>query len=171
MKPDTAGSRREFFLIASGAVAAALAVSDPVAAADLTETLEARVTELEDVNVLRALHARLIQHINAGSRDALSALFTDSSKTQLDGNVRRLTAEPPGGAVEVSRAADGKTATLREICVVLSGEPMKSDCMLVQMARAQGEGFVRRTERRMLETTYVKKNGVWKIDGATLFPV
>jgi hypothetical protein len=31
------------------------------------------------------------------------------------------------------------------------------------MARAQGEGFVTRTDRRVLRGTFVKRNGIWKI--------
>ena len=41
-------------------------------------------------------------------------------------------------------------------------------CTLVQMATAQGEGVVRRSERRMLEQTFVRIDGVWKIDATAL---
>ena len=37
------------------------------------------------------------------------------------------------------------------------------DCTLARMAHAQGGGFVRRTERRVLNAEYVKTSGVWAI--------
>ena len=36
------------------------------------------------------------------------------------------------------------------------------DCPLVAMAREQGGGVVRHTERGTLENAYVKREGVWK---------
>jgi len=37
------------------------------------------------------------------------------------------------------------------------------DCTLAQMAREQGGGFVRRTERRVLNVEYSKVSGAWSI--------
>jgi hypothetical protein len=37
------------------------------------------------------------------------------------------------------------------------------DCTLARMAHAQGGGFVRRTERRVLIVEYVKAAGAWAI--------
>ena len=37
------------------------------------------------------------------------------------------------------------------------------DCPLVEMARQQGGGVVRRTERGVFENVYVKRDGSWKI--------
>ena len=42
--------------------------------------------------------------------------------------------------------------------------PIEPVTPLVEMARAQGGGVARRSARGVLEGTYVKRDGVWKID-------
>jgi hypothetical protein len=37
------------------------------------------------------------------------------------------------------------------------------NCPLVEMARQQGGGVVRRTEPSVIENKYVRRDGIWKI--------
>ena len=37
---------------------------------------------------------------------------------------------------------------------------------LVEMARLQGDGLVERSERRVLVSSFVKRDGVWKFENA-----
>jgi hypothetical protein len=156
--------------MAGGAIAVPLATAALAAAADTVEGLKARVAELEDATAVRVLHERLIQHINAGAHAAPSSLFTASPKIGLDKSVRRLDTDLLGVPVEVTRAADGETATLRASCVVLSETSMKPDCTLVKMALSQGGGVLRRTERRVLENRCIKVDAVWKVAEVVLLP-
>ena len=52
-------------------------------------------------------------------------------------------------------------------CIVDTEEVIGPPCPLVEMAREQGGGVVRRTERVVFEHTYVKQEGVWKIQRST----
>jgi hypothetical protein len=76
-------------------------------------------------------------------------------------------AEPD--AVEIT--PDGASASGRFHCVVEIETPIAPDSTLAQMAHAQGSGFLRRTERRLLRVTYAKSSGAWSIASAELAPV
>ena len=70
-------------------------------------------------------------------------------------------------AVEI--AADRCTATSSVACTVLVESPIDAPgCTLVDMARAQGEGFVRSTARRVLEQSFVRRKGVWELESSRL---
>jgi hypothetical protein len=61
-------------------------------------------------------------------------------------------------------ATDGTTATAHTRCAVQTEAVIGPNCTLVEMAREQGEGVLRRSEKRVLVSTYVKVSGTWKID-------
>jgi hypothetical protein len=136
---DTATRRRFFFGAGAAALAAPVAFATSVEAgapvqADV-EALAAQLAALEDANAIRSLqreHARRL-----GAREA--------------------------GDIAIEIAADRRTATARTPCVVPVESPIEAPgCTLVDMARAQGEGVLRRDERRVLEQTFVRREGVWQ---------
>jgi hypothetical protein len=43
-------------------------------------------------------------------------------------------------------------------------------CLLVEMARAQGGGFVRRSESGVFEQSYIKREGMWTLQRSTFSP-
>jgi hypothetical protein len=141
-------TRRSFFGAAGAAVAAPLAASGAFAA-DAGSDSTARLAALEDENSIRAL---------------LPALLADPRRMTLDASVRSLAADA-GGAIAF--AADG-TAFVHIDCAVEIAAPIESCGTLVEMARLQGDGLVVRTERRMLVSAFVKRDGVWKFESAKL---
>lgn len=55
-------------------------------------------------------------------------------------------------------------------CVVETETEIGPNCTLVEMARQQGEGVLRRSEARVLESGCVKRDGVWKLTRAVFRP-
>jgi len=68
-------------------------------------------------------------------------------------------------------AADDKSAIGRFHCAVELETAIAQDCTLAQMAREQGSGFIRRTERCVLNVKYVKASGAWAIAKIEFAPV
>jgi hypothetical protein len=142
-KKDSATRRRFFF----GAGAVALAAPVTFATASETdaggdrEALEARLAALEDTNAIRELQRAHASRVGARHVDDVAIVI----------------------------APDRRTATARSACVVTIASPIDAPgCTLVDMARAQGEGIVRRDERRVLEQTFVRRDGVWQSERAEL---
>ena len=133
-------TRRRFFggaaMLASPLAAGAAAASDDVAA---------RLAALEDANAIRAALRNWAQDVSTGNLAAPIA------------NIRSLTFDSD---LCVSVAANG-TATARMPCIVETATPIDGNETLVEMARQQGDGVVRRAERRVLHATLVKQDGCW----------
>ena len=166
MKTKTVSTRRRFFLHAGAALSAPLAVSSAHALKtddEDHEALKARLAELEDVNAIRELHQSYARLINAGAREQAAALFANPREAQLDESIRRLSADRFGEQDIIEIAADRETATARIHCTVEIATAIGPSCTLVEMAREQGEGFLKQSERRVLESSYVKQSGAWKI--------
>jgi hypothetical protein len=75
-----------------------------------------------------------------------------------------LATDSLGGEDTIEIDVSGVTATTRLHCTAEIGTPIEPVTPLVEMARVQGGGLVSRTERGMLEGTYVKRDGVWKVE-------
>ena len=167
MKTKTASTRRRFFWQAgAAALSAPLAASGAHATqrdAEDTEALKARIATLEDVNAIRELHQTYTRLINAGAREEAASLFADPREAQIDASIRNLSADRFGEQDVIEIAADRKTAAARIHCTVELEIAIGPSCTLVEMTRVQGEGFLKRSERRVLESSYVKQDGVWKI--------
>ena len=140
-------TRRTFFGGAA-AIAAPLAATAAVASDDVA----ARLAALEDANAIRALLQSWAQRVNAGTEAAPHA------------GVRRLTLDADA---EIAVAANG-TATARVPCTVETATPIDGDETPVAMARLQGDGIVRRSQRRVLASTFVKRNGIWNLEQTEL---
>ena len=136
-------TRRSFLSGAGAALAAPLAAA-PTLAAEPNDGAAARLAALEDQSAIRA---------------ALAELLARPQQLALGGAVRSIAADRDEA---IALAADG-TATALVACTVETAEPIESCGTLVEMARLQGDGVVRRNERRMLITTFVKRNGSWHL--------
>ncbi|HET7925650.1 MAG TPA: hypothetical protein VFL30_12170, partial [Rhodanobacteraceae bacterium] len=137
-----------FFGHAGAALAAPLAAVAG-AAPSAGEDLAARLAALEASSAIRAL---------------LPALLADPMRLGLDASVRSLTADRDEA---IAIASDG-SATIRLACTVETATPIESCGTLVEMARLQGDGIVKRSERGVLTGTFVKKEETWKFQHAKL---
>jgi hypothetical protein len=143
---------RRSFLRGGALLAAPIAVASIPAAALGGDELKIRVKRLEDAAAIRELHQCWLRQVNAGERGAL-----------LDDTVRRIIADHAGAPDKIDIAADGRSAVGFFDYAVESETPLAEDCTLAQMARAQGNGTIRRTERRMLTVHYTNTSGTWSI--------
>ena len=133
-------TRRRFF---GGAamLAAPLAAGTAVASDDVA----ARLAALEDANAIRALLRDWARGVVAGKVAAPAA------------NIYGCTLDAD---VSITVAENG-TATASAPCVVETATPIDGNETLVEMARLQGDGIVRRVERRVLHGSFVKRDGCW----------
>ncbi len=161
MGTKTTATRRNFFGRASAALVAPLAVTQAFAAEPAGD-LSARVMELEDVNAIRALQRTYARLVNADARGELAALFADPKTALVEPDVRTITGDGFDERDVVELGSDG-TATACLHCTVEVATAIGPTCTLVEMARMQGDGVLRRIEQRRLEGSYVKIDGVWKI--------
>jgi hypothetical protein len=163
-----AQATRRLFL-AGAALSAPLAAAGAASASGgAADDLKARLAALEDVGAIRALNAAYLRGVNARVRDEVAALFADPAQAALDPHVARLAAESVDALDAVEVSADRASAMARLACVADTETPITPSCPLVEMAREQGEGVVRRSERWTLELDYVRDAEGWKIARAEL---
>lgn len=141
-------TRRSFFGQAGAALAAPLAATAAVAA-EPDDALAARLAALEDANAIRAL---------------LAALLAEPARLRLDPGVQSIAADRDD-TIDVTA---GGTATARVACTIETATPIESCGTLVEMARLQGDGVIKRSERRVLTSTFVKRDGIWQIERTEL---
>lgn len=158
-----AGSTRRSFLKGGVLFAAPLAAVGVPAVVVADDELEARLTRLENEAAVRELHQTWLRLVNAETRDASASLFTGPEAGAFDLSVCSIAADHAGRPDVIEVAADGKSAAGRFYCAVEIENAIPQDCTLARMAHAQGGGFVRRTERRVLTAEYVKTSGAWAI--------
>ena len=167
-------SRRSFIRTAGvalpasfAAVGAGVASAVPLNAAAAGESLEARLARLQDENAIRALNQEYARHVNAGRRQALTSLFAEPAGAQLGPEVRGVAPHGFGEHDRIEIAPDRQTATASIEVSLNAGTAIAPDCTVVQMAREQGGGVIERTDNGVFENTYVKRDGVWKIQRST----
>jgi hypothetical protein len=158
-------STRRSFLGAGAALSAPLALAaHDASSTENRRTLEARLAALEDADAIRKLQRSYLQHVNARTHAAAAQLFANPDTARFDASIGALSADAAGDASAIEIAADRETATARMHCTARIDAPIEAPaCTLLDMARLQGEGVVRRTERRVLEQAFVRRGGVWKI--------
>ena len=145
-------SRRAF--LKGGALAAApLGVAGAAAAAAKTGH-DAKIEKLQAEAAIRDLHQTWLRRVNTGDR---------AEAARLHESVSRVDADHAGVADEIRLSADGLHASGRYACVVETQTELARDCTLAQMRHAQGEGWLRHSERRLLTADYVKTDGRWAI--------
>jgi len=167
MKTTVDSARRGFLWKASAALAVPLTVGAARVSAHTAEardTSEARLAELEDVNAIRELTRRYVRHVNAGAHDEAAALFAQPARADSRSGPTTLGADSLGGEDAIEIAAGATAATARLHCNAEIETPIEPVTPLVAMARAQGGGVLRRTDRGVIEAAYVKLDGCWKIE-------
>ncbi|HEX6998617.1 MAG TPA: hypothetical protein VF322_10760 [Gammaproteobacteria bacterium] len=163
MKSTVDSARRRLFLTAGAALSAPLVVN--AAGADGDEpSLAARLVALEDANAIRRLNGELARHLSAGADERLAALFAEPRAARLEQAIRSFVPDPSAGDDVVEIAGGGARAEARLPCIAEIEAPIEPVCPLVEMARAQGGGVVRRSQRGVIEAAYVKRDGRWKIE-------
>ena len=167
MTTNTRSTRRSFIQTAGAALSVPLtaaAVTAPLIAASADgDSLEARLAYLEDLNAIRTLNQEYARHVNAGTPEATVALFANPSDAQVDPEIRGMAPDRFGEQDVIDIAADRQTATARLHCTVHVESAIGPSCPLVDMARQQGGGVVRRTERGIFENIYIRRDGIWKL--------
>src|SRR5687768_9124436 len=134
-------TRRSFFGQAGAALAAPLAATAALAGESRDGgDVATRLAALEDTNAIRALQQRYARLVTAGAHAELAALFADPARAAVVENVRSL---KPDGEAAVTLATDG-TATARLACTVETATPIEPCGTLVDMARLQGDGVLKR---------------------------
>jgi hypothetical protein len=157
-------TRRSFIAVAGTALSA------PVAAAAATipgrlesDPMQRRLAHLEDVNEIRALNHLYLRHAAAGAHQEMAALFANPPQSPMGGHICGVSPSGFGEHDVVEVADDRQTATGRLHLTVHTETPLDPDSTLAQMAHAQGEGVVRVASPTVLEVTYVRHAGAWKI--------
>jgi hypothetical protein len=169
-------STRRSFLKRGALLAAPLAVAAP-AAVIVDDGLNARLARFEDEAAIRELHHAWLRRVNsmkaidAGAGDSATRLSAETEGNSLDQTVRSIAADHAGEPDAIEVAADGKSAAGRFQCVVEIENPIAQDCTVARMAHAQGGGFVRRAERRLMKVEYVKTGDAWAITKVEFAPV
>lgn len=165
-------TRRGFFWKAGAALSAPLALASAEAEParrDENESLRERLARLEDERAIAALRRAYMERVNAGAHAAVAALFVDPEAARLDHDVRSLAAGALAEHDTVEIAADRRSASSTLLCAVDLETPIdEPGCTLVEMARLQGEGLLRRTEQFVLEQSYGKRRNGWKIERSVL---
>jgi len=169
MKTEKSSTRRSFFWQAGAALSVPLGASGAHAATSRSDSddLQARLAALEDANAIRVLQQTYARLVNAGAHEQLAKLFAAVSDARVDATIRCLSPEDFGEHDVIAVAADRNSATATALCTVRIATAIEPRCSLEEMARQQGDGFVTASERRVLENSYVKQSGVWKIKSST----
>jgi hypothetical protein len=164
MKAKSISTRRRFFLQASAALSVPLAASALHAAKPDDGNANARLAALEDEKAIRELQQAYARLVNSGAPEKARRLFMSPSDAKIDASVRTLSMDGFGEHDAIEIAPDRTSATARTCCAVQTEAAIGPNCTLVDMARQQGEGVLRRSEKRTLVVACVKVDGAWKIE-------
>jgi hypothetical protein len=162
MTTDNIPTRRSF--LKGGAILAAPLAAVAVPAAIMADgELKARLARLENEASIRELHQDWLRQVNSGGDGAAALLSAEIERSALGHAVRGIATDHAGEPDAIEVAADGARAAGHFHCAVEIETAIAQDCTIARMAYAQGGGFVRRTERRVLKVDYVKERGAWAI--------
>jgi hypothetical protein len=153
-------TRRTFIRKTGVALSAPLAAAAAVAPARAEapgDSLADRLARLEDVSAIRALNHAFARQVSAGQAHALG----------IEASISGVVASEFGERDVIDIAPDRQTATGLMHCAVTIETPIGPSCPLVEMAREQGGGVVRRTEEGAFENVYVRRDGAWSITRST----
>jgi hypothetical protein len=155
-----ASSRRSFMRKTGAALSVPLAAAGAVVELRATgedDPIAARLAGLEDAHAIRTLNQAFAQQVNAGTAHTLG----------IDPAIGNVVAEDFGARDAIEVALDRQTATGVMHCTVTIETAIGPSCPLVEMAREQGGGVVRRSESGVFEYLYARRDGVWSIERAT----
>jgi hypothetical protein len=160
MSAKVRSTRRSFIRKTGVALSAPLAVAAaviPVRADAVDDSLAGRLARLEDINAIRELNQAFARQVSAG----------DAQGIGIDPGIRDVMASEYGEHDVIDVAPDRETATGVMHCTVEIETPIGPSCPLVEMAREQGGGVVRRSETGVFEIAYVRRDGTWIIQRST----
>ena len=156
-------------------------------------TLSEQVGILEDEKEIRGLYKTYESLLDMGAYEEVTELFTDNGKVVFNGDIYKggkngvaqlycnrfrsgstgkIMYRTPGTPLNkweqqdtIEIEPDRKSARARFAYSIQVGEPMISDSALVDMARLQGEGIIKRHEIGICEICFSKnlKDDAWKI--------
>jgi len=158
MKPDS--TRRSFIRKTGAALSAPLAAAAvvvPAGGGGPGDSLAERLARLEDVDAIRVLNQAFARQVSAGEAEMLG----------IDPSIGGVMASEFGERDVIEILSDRQTATGVMYCTVQIETPIGPSCPLVEMAREQGGGVVRRTEAGVFENLYVRRDGMWTIQRST----
>jgi hypothetical protein len=152
-------TRRSFFGHAGAALAAPFAATVAFAGQrNGAGYVLGRRDALEDANAIRVQLLRFTRLAGAGKSEAIAALFAAPARAPVVEHLRSVVIDGDD-AIQIS--IDG-TAIARVPCLVTTATPIADGGTLVDMARLQGDGVVTRSERRVLVSELVKRDGLWR---------
>lgn len=161
MSNNSTATRRSFLKV--GAIMATpFAAAVPVVAM-ASDGQRQRLARLEDEGAIRELQQSWLRRFNAGAVDEAARLVGGHRKIVLDDGLRSIVADHATEPLGIEVAENGARATGKLECIVEIETELARDCTLAMMAHAQGSGFVRTTERRVLSADYVKSDKGWTI--------
>jgi hypothetical protein len=160
VRNKNAATRRNFFVKAGTALALPLAAG--AATTDLVTREDPPLGTLDPVKSIRRLQQALAREINDAT-GLTSELFAGGKVPAELAGVTRLLPADFGEHDAVEIATDGRTARATVHCAVETQVPIAAEGTLIEMARAQGEGFVRTTACRVLDMVCVRAGETWKI--------
>jgi len=162
MRRQTSSSRRSFIRRTGAALSAPLAAAGMAvpSAAATTDPAASRLALLEDLDAIRALNHELLRQVEAGEAGQLG----------VDPGIGRVSPLDFGARDRIEVAPDRRTAIGVLHCSVEIATPIGPSCTLVEMAREQGGGVVRRTETGVFETVYVRRGGRWRVERSIYRP-
>lgn len=160
----TAETSRRSFLKSSAVVAAPIAAIGAPAAALGADDSNARLALLEDERAIEALNRNFLRRFNAAGLRDTASLFAGGEPPKLAEGTARLTLDPAAEPEKPQIAEDGARAHCRYACEVETDHPLEGEDTIVQMARLQGNGTARTSERRVIEADYVKGERGWTIE-------
>jgi hypothetical protein len=169
MSTNKMSTRRRFFGHAGAALSVPLSATAALAAEHSTgDGSAARLAALEDANAIRALQREYARLVNSGAHADAAGLFAEPAAAPIDASLRRLAADRFAAHEAIDVAPDGATATARLECTVETETAIAGGYTLVDMLCVQGEGALRAVEHRVLESSYAKRGGAWKIASLVL---
>lgn len=158
----SATDRRSFLKTGALVTAPLAAVAIPAAALAADDGSRAKLARLEDERAIEALRRTVLRKINGDAAKDCGEFVASADAIELDEGLRSI-AEDPVEEPALTLSDDGARATSRQACRVELETALTGNTTLERMARFQGQGSHRTSEKRMLLTDYVKQNGEWKL--------
>lgn len=164
MSESSISTDRRSFIKTGALIATPLAAAAPVAAlAD--DGTRAKLARLEDERTVERLQRKFIRYLDGGGD---CGEFVASSDAVDLGEGLRSIAEDTSREASLELSEDGLRARSRCACKIERETEFTGDTTVERMARFQGQGSHRHSERRVLATEYVKGKDGWRISGARI---
>ena len=168
MSETVSGTDRRSFLKTGALVAAPIGAVAIPAAALADDGSRAKLARIEDERAIEKLHRTFVRRVNGGKADTCGELFCRGRGPELPDGLRSLREDPPAPDAEIAFADDCRSAQLRRACTVELQTEFEGDTTIEKMARWQGQGRHRHSERRALVAEYRKTGSDWAIERLTL---